>query len=203
MYKHIVFDVDGTLINTEYAILHSLKDTLKEILNKDYKTTDLEFALGTTGEAALKKLGISDIHKTLNLWDNNMKKYTDLISIFDKTEELLTRLLPEYRLGIVTSKTKYEFKQEKKLIELQKYFEIIVCADDTKKHKPDPEPLLKYLELANVKNEEILYIGDSIYDMMCAESSRIDFAFAKWGNKRQNLKAKYTLLNPLELLKYL
>ena len=203
MYKHIVFDVDGTLINTEYAILHSLKDTLKEILNKDYKTTDLEFALGTTGEAALKKLGISDIHKTLNLWDDNMKKYTDLISIFDKTEELLTRLLPEYKLGIITSKTKYEFKQEKKLIELQKYFEIIVCADDTKKHKPDPEPLLKYLELANVKNEEILYIGDSIYDMMCAESSRIDFAFAKWGNKRQNLKAKYTLLNPLELLKYL
>ena len=203
MYKHIVFDVDGTLINTEYAILHSLKDTLKEILNKDYKTTDLEFALGTTGEAALKKLGISDIHKTLNLWDDNMKKYTDLISIFDKTEELLTHLLPEYKLGIVTSKTKSEFKQEKKLIELKKYFEIIVCADDTKKHKPDPEPLLKYLELANVKNEEILYIGDSIYDMMCAESSRIDFAFAKWGNKRQNLKAKYTLLNPLELLKYL
>lgn len=203
MYKHIVFDVDGTLINTEYAILHSLKDTLKEILNKDYKTTDLEFALGTTGEAALKKLGISDIHKTLNLWDDNMKKYTDLIGIFDKTEELLTHLLPEYKLGIVTSKTKSEFKQEKKLIELKKYFEIIVCADDTKKHKPDPEPLLKYLELANVKNEEILYIGDSIYDMMCAESSRIDFAFAKWGNKRQNLKAKYTLLSPLELLKYL
>lgn len=138
MYKHIVFDVDGTLINTEYAILHSLKDTLKEILNKDYKTTDLEFALGTTGEAALKKLGISDIHKTLNLWDDNMKKYTDLISIFDETEELLTRLLPEYKLGIVTSKTKSEFKQEKKLIELKKYFEIIVCADDTKKTQTRP-----------------------------------------------------------------
>ena len=115
-------------------------------------------------------------------------------------EELLKQLSLNYKLGIVTSKTKEEYEEEVVHFGLNKYFGIIICADDTKKHKPNPEPLLKYMELANAKNNEIIYIGDSIYDMQCAKASNVDFVFAKWGNKRQNIEAKYTLNQPLELL---
>ena len=113
---------------------------------------------------------------------------------------MLQKLSSDYKLGIVTSKTKAEFDEEVTHFGLNKYFGVIICADDTKKHKPNPEPLLKYMELANAKPEETLYIGDSIYDMQCAKSSGVDFAFAKWGNRRQNIEAKYALLNPLDLL---
>ncbi len=204
MYKHIVFDVDGTLINTEYAVLHSLLDTLKEVQNKNYKIEELEFVLGITGEAAIKQLGITtNITETVDLWNNHLNSYKNSVCVFDGIKDLLQKLSPDYKLGIVTSKTKAEFDEEVTHFGLNKYFGIIICADDTKKNKPNPEPLLKYMELAKVKPEETLYIGDSIYDMQCAKSSGVDFAFAKWGNRRQNIEAKYALLNPLGLLNYL
>ncbi len=200
MYKNIVFDVDGTLINTEYAVLHSLQDTLKEVQNKNYKIEELEFVLGITGETAIKQLGIANVTETVDLWNKNLNSYKNFVCVFDGIKDLLPKLSQDYKLGIVTSKTKAEFDEEVTPFGLNKYFGVIICADDTKKHKPNPEPLLKYIELSNAKPEETLYIGDSVYDMQCAKSSGVDFAFAKWGNKRQNIKAKYVLLNPLDLL---
>lgn len=200
MYKHIVFDVDGTLVNTEYAVLHSLQDTLKEVQNKNYQIEELEFVLGITGEAAIKQLGIANITETVDLWNKNLNSYKNSVMVFDGIKDLLQKLSPDYKLGIVTSKTKAEFDEEVTPFGLNEYFGVIVCADDTKEHKPNPEPLIKYMELANAKPAETLYIGDSIYDMQCAKSSGVDYAFAKWGNRRQNIEAKYVLLNPLDLL---
>lgn len=203
MYKHIVFDVDGTLIDTEYAVLHSLKNLLKEEYNRDYKIEELEFALGITGEAAIKQLEISDIERTVDLWNDKLNKYKESVCVFNGIEELLKVLSQNHKLGIVTSKTKEEFEEEVTHFGLNKYFRVIICADDTEKHKPNPEPLLKYMELANAKNKETIYIGDSIYDMQCAKASKVDFAFAKWGNKRQNIEAKYTLSQPSELFNWI
>lgn len=188
------------MIDTEYALLHSLRDILKEEYDRNYKIEELEFALGITGEAAIVQLEISNIKYAIELWNDKLNKYKETVCVFNGIEELLKQLSLNYKLGIVTSKTKEEFEEEVVHFGLNKYFGIIICADDTKKHKPNPEPLLKYMELANAKNNEIIYIGDSIYDMQCAKASNVDFVFAKWGNKRQNIEAKYTLNQPLELL---
>lgn len=188
------------MIDTEYALLHSLRDILKEEYDRNYKIEELEFALGITGEAAIVQLEISNIKYAIELWNDKLNKYKETVCVFNGIEELLKQLSLNYKLGIVTSKTKEEFEEEVVHFGLNKYFGIIICADDTKKHKPNPEPLLKYMELANAKNNETIYIGDSIYDIQCAKASNVDFVFAKWGNKRQNIEAKYTLNQPLELL---
>ncbi len=202
MYKNIVFDVDGTLINTEKAVLNSLKDTLNEILKKEFDVSELTFALGITGSYALKQLGIKDIPYAIDLWNKNMTKYKNSICVFDCIETVLEKLKTSYELGIVTSKTKKEFKKDFSCFGLDSYFKTVICADDTTNHKPNPEPLIKYMEQSKTKNAEILYIGDSIYDMRCAKSAQVDFAFAKYGNKNQNLEAKYIISTPLDILKY-
>lgn len=201
MYKHIVFDIDGTLIDTEFAVLHSLQDILKDVLGQKFPLKDLEFTLGITGENALKQLKVTDIQKTLELWNEKLELYKDKVVVFEGIKDLLQTLTQrEYQLGIVTSKTRNEYKVEVTPFELDKYFDIIICADDTSNHKPNPEPLLKYLELSQVDLKEIIYIGDSVYDYECATSANIDFAFAKWGNKRQNIDAKYILESSMDLL---
>ena len=123
-YKHIVFDIDGTLIDTEYAVLHSLQETIKELSGREIPCSELRFALGITGTDALKKLAIKDTSYAIELWDKNMRNYTNTIKVFDGIIELLKNLLSlDYKMGIVTSKTREEFTHDLSYCSTEEFFE--------------------------------------------------------------------------------
>lgn len=184
-YKEIVFDVDGTLIDTEYAVLHSLQDTVCHFTGKMSEIESLTFALGITGKDALLQLRIAVVDSALTYWENALTTYLESVRVFDGIELLLRNLISNgYNLGIVTSKTRAEYETDFACFDIARHFSQVVCADDTSKHKPDSEPLLKYMERANCKETELLYIGDSVYDRQCAESAHCAFALALWGAKK-------------------
>ena len=81
-YKHIVFDIDGTLIDTEYAVINSLIKTITEITGRAPQYESLKFALGITGRNALELLKILDIEDALKRWDKNMKLLQHTIQPF-------------------------------------------------------------------------------------------------------------------------
>ena len=200
-YKHIIFDIDGTLIDTEFAVLHSLQETIKGLSCKEIPCSELRFALGITGKDALKKLGIKDISYAIELWDKNMRNYTNTIKVFDGIFELLKNLQSQdYEMGIVTSKTREEFIHDFCPFGISHYFKTIICADDTQKHKPNAAPILKYMELSKTAPNKVLYIGDSKYDSKCAKNAGIDFALAVWGSHNKNIEADYFLESPTDLL---
>lgn len=200
-YKHIVFDVDGTLVDTEYAVLHSLQETLRILSGKEIPCAELEFALGITGIDALKILEIPNISHAIGLWEKILRNYIDTNKIFEGIAELLENLRKlDYKMGIVTSRTREEFTHEFCRLGISHYFTTIVCADDTQEHKPNAAPLLKYVQLSEIDYGEVLYIGDSEYDSKCAENAGIDFALAVWGSHGRHVKADYFLESPADLL---
>lgn len=200
-YKQIVFDVDGTLLNTESAILHSLQDTMRTLSGETIPLEKLTFTLGITGEDALQILGVEDITTTIDLWNKKLRDFADDMAVFDGIEELLEKLLKlGCEMGIITSRTKEEFEYGFGQFDIKRYFKTIVCADDTEEHKPNAAPLCKYMELTGADREQVLYIGDSEYDSRCAGNAGTDFALAGWGAHNKMIKANYHLEKPEELL---
>lgn len=200
-YKQIVFDVDGTLVDTEYAVLHSLQDTLRTRTGKEPSLEALTFVLGITGEDALKQLAIPDIPGTLALWIDYLKQYDDTVNIFSGMEDTLSALSQKgCKFGVATSRIRSNFEEEFKRFPIRRYFDIVVCADDTEEHKPAAAPLLKYMELSGCECSQLLYVGDSRYDRECARNAGVDFALAGWGSRLRDIDTEYLLSTPAELI---
>ena len=199
-YTHIVFDVDGTLIDTENAVLSSLRDVIKEISKRDTQLDELRFALGITGDKALTELGMEDVGYANSLWQKYFSRYAKDITVFDGIREVLELLISQSRfLGIITSKTKNEYQNDFIPFGIAHYFNIVIFADDTINHKPHSEPMLKFLQETKADPKKTLYIGDTVYDMECARGAGVDFALALWGCKKpEGIKADYYLANPGE-----
>lgn len=205
IYTHIVFDIDGTLLNTEEAILRSLEDLISEELHRDIPEKNLLFALGIPGEVALQSLGFANPSYSLKRWNILMQKYSHYIHLFDGIPELLESLRnKDYSLGIVTSKDRNEYIADFVPFGIDGYFDVVICVDDAAAPKPSPAPLLAYLAHAKVKAENAFYIGDTVYDKICAEQASVDFGYASWRNpQRVEIPASYTFSKPSDILKTL
>ncbi|QQK08893.1 HAD family hydrolase [Miniphocaeibacter halophilus] len=207
MYKNILFDVDGTLIDTEKPIIHSLQKVLKEELNIKKSYNDLLFVLGVPGKYSLEKLNIpkDKLDYILNKWSHTISLNQSKMRLFDDIEYVLQNLYNnKINLAIITSKNDEEMKNEFSPFNIDKYFSSIVTASDTKLHKPNPDPILKAMDNLNITNKEkTIYIGDSIYDMKSAKAAGIAFGLAKWGTPTPNAfkNLDHSFNKPTDILK--
>ncbi len=181
-YSHIVFDVDGTLIDTFYSNIQSLQDVLRDLTGEVRSLEDLGQYFGIPGIDTTVQLGLPDPQAALRQWEAALDKYTDHDRLYDGVVPLLERLdKVGCALGMVTSRTRAEVELDPILQSIIRYFPITVTADDTALHKPHPDPLLKYMALAGCAPEEVLFVGDSAYDMQCAAAAGVASGLAMWG----------------------
>lgn len=205
MYETIIYDIDGTLIDTEKAVLGSLQKMLRTDYGRNMEIQDLSFVLGIPGAESLSQLGIENISKANERWNYFMKDFFSSIVVFRGIFDLLGTLKNvNIMQGIVTSKTTEELKNDFVPFGLTDFLTHTVCADDTEKHKPNPEPLLKFLEISGAEPKTSIYIGDTIYDYECARDASIDFGLALWGCKNhEHIQAKYKFERPQDIIEIL
>lgn len=199
-YKHVVFDVDGTLLDTEQAVLLSLQDTIQTLTGHSPSLEELVFSLGIPGTDALLRLNVPDVPGALALWEGKLQAYQHTIRPFDGIPQLVEALAGlGLGLGVVTSRTRFEFDVDFNALPFTPHLKTVICADDTDTHKPQAGPLLAYMERAGCAPGDLLYVGDSPYDQQCAANAGTHFALAGWGAK-SDLPAQYTLRRPGDLL---
>ena len=202
-YTHVVFDIDGTLTDTEKYVLESLCDVVRTHTGREETPDSLRFALGIPGLEAFRQIGFEEEHFAAYMaeWETKMRRFNDQIDIFPGGRELVAALdKAGVKLGIVTSKNRDQYNKDFGRFDAAAYFPVSVTADDSETHKPTAGPLLKYMEITGAKREEILYIGDTIYDSQCATNAGVDFALAMWGANDKGVPAKYRPETPMDLL---
>ncbi len=179
--KAIIFDVDGTMLDTERAQLKALQQVLEQH-DLMYTMDELRVVFGIPGKDALKRLGVENINEVHKEWDKAVEVYMDEVQIFYGVEEALKTLTAQgVKLGIVTSKTRVQFVNEFQPFGLNDYFASIITAEDAPKTKPDPAPLQLCLTELAVAPAEAIYVGDTIFDYQCAKGAGVPFALALWG----------------------
>jgi pyrophosphatase PpaX len=85
------------------------------------------------------------------------------------------------KLGIVTAKGRATVDLAFRVIELEPYFDAVVTADMTERHKPDPEPVLKALELLGSSPSEAAFVGDSPFDIESGKAAGVYAVAVSWG----------------------
>ena len=209
-YQHILFDLDGTIFDTEYTYMSTLLAVLK-VLKPD--TTEnyesLIRFMGTTVKETKIALGLDtyDDEELTRLWVDKLKDYQSNIHPYEGVMGVIDYLYKKgIRLGIITSRT-YDYNEVLDDIVsphptcLKPYFPYVVCASDVDNPKPSGESIRKYMELTGATREEILYVGDTESDFLCARDSGVDFGLAVWGSRiNHTLNCAHYFLNPWDIV---
>lgn len=199
MYKLAVFDIDGTLIDTERTGVESLMQTVMDLLGKEISYEDAYRAFGIPSIKVAALYNYPDAVGFGERWEENFIALSHYIVPFPEVLPALERIHASgIATGVVTSRSHFEFDYDKHLRAMVPYLGHIVCAEDTVHHKPHPEPLLRCIALASealgepIHPDEVLFLGDTDHDFACARNAGCDFALADWkGRGWQGMDARY------------
>lgn len=179
----ILFDFDGTVMNTNDIILNSWQHTFKTITGKEGDPEVIQSNFGDTLEKSIinffPDFSVEEAKKIYRSYQ--VDKFADSISPFPGMIELIRELKEkEYKIAVVTSRLRNTTMEGLRKYELDKLFDVIVTMDDCTKHKPDPEPALIALKKLNSKPEETMMLGDSKFDIACANNAGVTSALVGW-----------------------
>lgn len=199
-YHTVLFDLDGTLLDTIECIVISLRHTFDTHLDYLPPTSALVAQIGTPlleqmrhhGLAADRHAGATRIDDEMvermaqTYIDHNRGIHDHHVRPYDGIPEMLETLAEAgVRMGIVTSKSHVMADRGLVRCGLRHHFEVLVAADDVRHTKPHPEPVLTALaamgEDAPVPTEGTLFVGDSLHDMLAGRAAGVDTAAALWG----------------------
>ena len=201
-YKCMLFDLDGTVLNTERMNMIPLQRLIKEELGLEINYNDLLKYKAYAGIKTLEELGFKDIERSYSKWVKYVNEFEEGATLFEGFEEVFKELNNRNIIcGIVSAKTRDQYEIDFIQKGLDKYVKCEVLADDTELHKPHPDPLLKAAEILNISPSDCLYIGDTIFDYKASKAAGMDFGLALWGaDFTEGINADYDLKEPKDLL---
>ena len=209
--KAVLFDLDGTLIDSIRLILDSYHHTLKA--HGFSPRTDDEWlaGIGTPLRVVFAELaGHPDQMEQLiaTYRDYNLAHHDTRVLPYVGAPELIRQIKKQgYATGLVTSKNRPGAIRGLKLAGIEQDFDVLVCADDVVHPKPHPEPVLRALAMLGAEAEETVFVGDSVHDMRCGRDAGVLTAAVLWGPfGREHLavtRPDFWLENPGDLLSIL
>lgn len=174
MIKVCLFDLDGTVADTNSLIFESFRHTFKEHGIEDVRDDEIYSFFGEPLFKTMERFAsVEDAPNLVQTYrDYNETKHDEMIAPFELVEETLAKLAEKgIKLGIVTSKRKEMAERSLKMLHLTPFFEVIVTPEDTLNHKPNKDPVEFALKKFQVEPKEAIMIGDSPFDLLSGKEA--------------------------------
>ncbi|MDL0437060.1 MULTISPECIES: pyrophosphatase PpaX [unclassified Niallia] len=202
----LLFDLDGTLIDTNELIISSFLHTLDFYYPGKYIRKDVIPFMGPT---LMETFGSIDAKRAEEMAAKyrayNLENHDRIVTIFEGVYDTI-KILKEngYKIAIVTTKLSDVVDMGLKLTKLDEFFDVIVALDHVTKAKPDPEPVLMALEKLGSSPEEAIMVGDNSHDILAGKNAGTKTAGVAWTLKGReflaSLEPDYLLDNMRDLL---
>jgi pyrophosphatase PpaX len=193
MITTILFDLDGTLIDTNELIIATYLHTLEKYYPSQFKREDVLPFIGPSLKEVFGNMNPDRVEEMiLEYRTYNLANHDQLVREFEGVAETLPLLKEKgYKLGIVTTKLYDTVMKGLRLMELDHYFDCIIALDHVEKEKPDPEPIFKALEALGSTPEEAIMVGDNFHDILAGKNAGTLTAGVAWSIKGRNYLAKF------------
>ncbi len=196
-YQALLFDLDGTVADTDEMIVQTMN--ILYDLYRNGKRTPVEEIYYFSGPPIYETLTKEFPNMDFDFMHEEFRRvsvelYPKTVKLYPHTKETLIKLKEQgYKLGIVTNKIHSSTLLCLKLIGLEDIFDTLVCYDDVQNPKPHGEPIIKAAhDLGVFELSKVLYIGDNKSDLDTANNADVDCALVNWGPRvlDKNLKPK-------------
>jgi len=192
----LIFDMDGTLINSGNSITNTINHVRNNLglkkLEKDYilekvndpKIDTAQFFYGTLKLTKKQKM-LFEEHYNATCLDN--------IRLYDGVAKLIENLKSDFSLAIATNANSNFARKMLNHLEIGKYFKTILGYNNVQRPKPHPEIINKILNKHNVQKQNAQLIGDSHKDILAAKNAGVDWILVNWGFSNHSNNAIETI----------
>jgi pyrophosphatase PpaX len=183
-FRIVLFDLDGTLIDSGPMILASMQHAVRTVLGREIPPDELGVTIGGQGIVAqMQAIDAEHADALLETYKEHNDVLHETLEAFDELLALLPGLKAEGRkLGLVTAK-----RQRTVALALDRFpalasaLDVVVTHEDTSRHKPDPAPVVLAVEKLGGTPEEAVYVGDSPFDIGAAKAAGVYAVAVGWG----------------------
>jgi pyrophosphatase PpaX len=183
-FRIVLFDLDGTLIDSGPIILASMQHAVRTVLGREIPPDELGLTIGGQGIVAqMSAIDAEHADALLDAYKEHNDGLHETLEAFDDLLTLLPGLKAEGRkLGIVTAKRHRTVDLAlHRFPALEDAFDVVVAHEDTDRHKPDPDPVLLAVERLDGTPREAVYVGDSPFDIGAAKAAGVFSVAVGWG----------------------
>jgi pyrophosphatase PpaX len=182
-YPIVLFDLDGTLIDSGAMILSSFRHATRTVLEREIPDEELAALVGGMNiREQMKTLAPDRVEELVRVYRaHNEPLHADL-QAFPGVEDLLGELSAQgRRLGIVTAKRRRTVDLAFAVLPIERFFDVVVTSGDTERHKPHPDPVLLALERLNANGARAAFVGDSPFDVGAGKAAGTFTVGVSWG----------------------
>lgn len=184
----LLFDLDGTLIDTNELIITSFLHTFDQFYPGKFSREDVLQFMGPPLIESFSSVDPKRAEEMVKVYrEHNIANHDAFVTAFDGVYETIEALhRQQFKLGIVTTKMRHTVNMGLELTKLAPFFDVVVTLDDVKKAKPDPEPIYKALDLLRADVSSAIMVGDNHHDIEAGKNAGTLTAGVAWTAKGRN-----------------